>query len=336
MSSIETLAYFLEEGVLRGILPQWPARMNLVLCMDEAGKCALVVYHENEASKVLGKVANVLEKPLGSFSVSPKVAGCPTRKVRFSEEQQLLALVAEADQLCETASDYAINYNFAREEGLDPETLTGTQSATAYRLDASMRRDTAKEASKPRGASPAVAKVAPKPTPKAPALSAGYAKISEDDRRECHFLDGVLSVSGPHVRLTINPGAFSSSHATIQLNDIAFRDDFARFALTRAALGGTWRPGVPVRLEVATSLFPDALVERFRQASRAATVTITQGGIFVAPGDVVDDITPVDAPAPKPGKVARRRFRTPARLMFVGLAVLGLISGTVLSALQGA
>ncbi len=132
MNSVETLAYFLEEETLRGLLPGWPGGMNLVLCLDDAGKCDLIVHHRDETERVLTRLAREHYEIDSLLSVSPAVDGYPTRKILFSEEQQLLMLVAEAENLDEVAYDYAINYRFACDEGLDPDLVTGGRSV---RLD---------------------------------------------------------------------------------------------------------------------------------------------------------------------------------------------------------
>ncbi len=125
MSNVETLAYFLEEDSLRDLMATWPAGMQLMLVLDDDGRCDLMVHHRDEAGRVLDKLIADLGELASGLSVTPQVPGRPTRKVKFSDEQQLLALVAEAEDLRETATDYAINYRFACDEGLDPEVLTG-------------------------------------------------------------------------------------------------------------------------------------------------------------------------------------------------------------------
>lgn len=117
----DALAYFPDDRDLTHLVPNWPLGMTAVLCLDDAGRCEVMVCHRDEGASVLRRVADVLGKPRGGFAVFPQVEGHPTRRILFSEEQQLLSLLTSAEKLQERASDYAINYAFAREEGLDPE-----------------------------------------------------------------------------------------------------------------------------------------------------------------------------------------------------------------------
>lgn len=339
MKNIDTLAYFLEEGTLKGILRDWPAGMSLVMCMDEAGKCELVVFHEKEAERILSRVAAVLGKPAGSFSVVPQVQGYPTRKVLFSEEQKLLALVADSDHLGEIASDYAINFTFAHEEGLDPEALMAVRRAPNDRTGAGKADDAV------RGGAKAATLSRAAPAAKAPAfrhsssvpllgLSADYVRMSDAEKQDCHFLEGLLDTEGAAIRLTIRPDAMGEDPAPQAVPGIAFRDDFSRFVLPRASLGPRWRPGTAARFVIPASEFPAPLAERFRSGPHRAQVTITRGGIFVAPGARVEP-EQAATPAPSPKRVDRRRLRLPHLFLFAGLTVIGLVSGTVFGALQG-
>lgn len=130
MSQPDALAFLLEEAELGQIVPGWPARLRLAVCLDQDGGCMMLVHHADEAGRILERIAEAIQQPVGTFCVVPGQPGCPTRRMLFSEEQRLLALVASSEGLLETAEDYAINYSFAAEEGLDPEFLT-TGSPTA-------------------------------------------------------------------------------------------------------------------------------------------------------------------------------------------------------------
>lgn len=123
MTRPDKLAYLLEAEQLAGIFVDWPNEMNVALCLDDSGGCEVMVYHQAEGRTALRKVASLLGRPLGEFVVVPEIKGYPTRKVMFSEEQKLLAIVADAHDLPETATDYAINYRYAQDQGLDPETM---------------------------------------------------------------------------------------------------------------------------------------------------------------------------------------------------------------------
>ena len=123
MNQTDKLAYFLDADQLAGVFAEWPDDMNVVLCLEDSGDCEIVVYHQDEGHSVLSKVAGILERPVGEFTVVPEMRGYPTRKVFFSEEQKLLTLVADTIDLPETALDYAINYRYAKDQGLNPDTM---------------------------------------------------------------------------------------------------------------------------------------------------------------------------------------------------------------------
>lgn len=334
MSSAESLAYFLDEAEVAAILPDWPAEMSLAICLDGAGACEMVVFHRDESERILDRVAEVMNRAPGSFAVTPEVEGWPTRRILFSEERKLMALVAGAERLSETAADYAINFNFAREEGLDPEALIRTGAKTGSDLAA--------------GAAPRVRQPeedwtaetdeaeAPddwaQPAPRsAEGLPPGYFWADEDRRPECQFANGRLSVQGGRIRLTVEPAAVAAETLPELVSGIAFREDFGRFMLRRSALRASWQPGEGAILDIPAELFPETLADRFRRKPYAAHVTVTGEGIFVAPGRALESIAHEARPA-VPGR--RRKIVTPIRMMAVGLVALGLASGGVVNALQ--
>lgn len=140
MDQTDKLAYFLEADQLAGVFADWPEDMNVVLCLEDSGDCEIVVYHQDEGHSVLSKVAGVFDRAVGQFMVVPAMRGYPSRKVYFSEEQKLLALVADAIDLPETALDYAINYRYAKDQGLNPDTMKPRDSTPAPKVDAPVRR----------------------------------------------------------------------------------------------------------------------------------------------------------------------------------------------------
>ncbi len=125
----EALAFFLEEAEMRQIFRGWPEAIRLAVCLDRSGGCAMLVFHRAEDDRILRRIAELLQMPAGGFHVVPERKGYPARRMLFSEEQAIIGLVAETDALVETASDYAINYAFALEEGLDVELLTTGKAA---------------------------------------------------------------------------------------------------------------------------------------------------------------------------------------------------------------
>lgn len=111
----EKLAYFFDASDLGSVFEEWPAEIGLVLCLDDAGTCEMLLHHREEGRAVLRKAGALLERGPGEFAVVPAVEGYPTRRVMFSDELKLLALVEDEDDLAEMAADYLINYQFEKD-----------------------------------------------------------------------------------------------------------------------------------------------------------------------------------------------------------------------------
>lgn len=323
MQKPEALAYFLDESDLIELLPDWPEGMKLVLCLDEHGGCDMLVHHRDEEDRILPRVAGLLKRPAGAFGVVPERPGHPTLRILFSERQQLLTLVSEADRLVETASDYAINYRFALEEGLDPQTLTQASVGRRVSEPRELRR------MEPRISFAKEARAAAKSEPSgqaAPDLPPGYALASELARRDCHFLSARLEATGGLIRLVLEPDKVKGDPPPQPVAQVGHRDDFQRFALPRRSLGG-WSPGRGTVLEIPASEFPDALAARYRRQPHAAEAVVTPEGVFVAPGAAL-------AHSPAAPAAPRRKLLSPFRLALVAWAAAGLVSGTVVMAWQ--
>lgn len=414
MSNGETLAYFLEEHDLRSLFADWPREICAVLCLDESGRCEVVVHHREEQGRMPRRIGRILGLPEDGFAIVPRMAGYPTRRILFSEERQLQEIVAGTSNLVEVAEDYAINYRFARDEGLDPELVTtgardldapaapkareaapqpapevteaaaaprfGARAATAERDPQPAARDrtapgavgaaAAEAPARPSSGTsrpllgrsgprftpmpppPGTAEPAPRthreeprltarafgaghaeqteaaaPQPTATAglltrrdLPAGYAPLGVVRRNDCHFVSARLQRHGERLRLTLEPQAATGKERPLVAEVLGFRDDFARFVLSRPILGG-WRPGQAIVLDMLTTQFPEAVVAAMPAQGRAAEVTVTPRGVFVAPG------------APLPPR-RRRRVLTPLRVAVGGMALVGLISGSLVSAWQ--
>ena len=137
----DAFVYFVDPEELALLSPGWPEEMRLLLCMDATGLCEFVVFHDEEEPRIFGRVTEILDRPVGAFAVSPQVEGYPTRRLLFSEENALLKSIQDSSSLRETAEDYLINYNFAREESLDFEKLMRTRRVDDDSLAARVRTD---------------------------------------------------------------------------------------------------------------------------------------------------------------------------------------------------
>jgi len=116
---------------VRQTFRDWPEKMCLAVCLMESGDCQLIVFHQDEAEVFPARLQSHLRLTGQELCFFPAVPGYASRSLLYSDERRLLALVAEAPEIIEEASDYAVNYAFAQEEGLDPAVFLGVEADTA-------------------------------------------------------------------------------------------------------------------------------------------------------------------------------------------------------------
>ncbi|WP_417743925.1 hypothetical protein [Salipiger sp.] len=323
----EKLAYFFDAADLGNVFEDWPEEIGLVLCLDDAGTCEMLLHHHDEGRAVLRKAGALLDRGPGEFAVVPPVEGYPTRRVMFSDEQKLLALVADEDDLAEMAADYLINYHFEQD-----------------RKARERREKEAARAAAPKSPAPSsepffwrprlhLSEVRAKrqPRPKAPDIPQGYVPAEAISEVECFFAEGELRLGRRGVRLSLAPELVDIKTCTRLVQEVGFRDDLSRFVLPRRAVEG-WQPGEPLVIDIPQERFPAGLRARFSGAARVAEVTITAQGVFVAPGAVIPEPEPAASEAELKAPVRRRRFLTPVRVAVVLLTGIGLTAGTVINA----
>lgn len=330
MSNSGTFVYLLEEDVVADMLPGWPAQMQVAVCLTPGGACDLAVHHQSETARVLDRILALHGLSRFDLCVAPHVEGYPTRKVLFSEEQQLLSLVADSPHLAELASDYAINYRFAQDEGLDTEAATGAtigrQAATADKPAAVWPE--AHEAKPDAMSARSQAYVTHL------SLPSGYAAPAMSNRPECVYVEARLQREGDTVRLIIAPDAASGKEPALTVTRIGCRDDFARFVLPRNVLDG-WVQGDVAVLEMPEDAFPVAMVERFMRVPFLCHVTVTVRGVFVSPVApfASNEVTAAPAmPASKP-RAKRRLFRS-VHVAVAALVGIMLVTGHFAAALD--
>ena len=286
MNNTDKLAYFFEPADLGSVFARWPSQIGLVLCLDAAGSCEMLLYHLAEASEVLTKAAAVFDRPLGDFAVVPRLRGLPTRKVLFSDEQRLLALVAGETDLPDMAADHLISYQYKQKRRMRE------QRPTVSRM--TRRRDPDLTRWEPRlHLSDVRHKPAGRPVPE------GYAASEQTRYDECLFTDGVVTLGRRGIRLIVEPEKVTARTRARRVTQIAFRDDFSRFVIPREVFT-EWHPGDPLVIDMAVDLFPAGLQQRFALAPRRADITITHAGVFVAPGAEYHVPDQLARPAPQP------------------------------------
>ena len=315
----DSFVYFVDPRELAPLVPGWPEELRLLICMDAAGLCEFVVFHEGEAETIFARVADILDRPVGEFAVSPYVEGHPQRRLLFSEENALLKSIQESRSLLEFATDYLINYNFAREEGLD--------------FDKLMRpKPTAEEA---RGFRVTTGKILPlasrsrhKQRKVQPGVPEGYAVVDDVALEDCYYLGLEMWVTGRRVRIAASAERpLSSVPMLARAREVAFRDDFSSVYLPRDVLPKHWKPQDELAIDIPVELFPIGYADNC--VRRKVQVAVTPRGLFVEFGALVSTALPMVQPQAtlerelaSPVKSRKRPF---LRTFYIPLiAVLGL------------
>jgi|GEM_PF-718493 len=269
----DAFAYFVDPAELTQLVRGWPEGMRLLLCMDAAGLCEFVVFHSEEESAVLNRVEDILDRPIGSFAISPQVEGHPTRRLLFSEENALLKAIQDSKTLEETAADYLINYNFAREEGLDFDELMRPRFEFEEQQGARVTTDKifplgARKRRKQRSGPPE-----------------GYVPSAEVQSSECFYVSLEMWLTGGRMRIASTPDQPLAMVPTLA-RDIAFRDDFASVYIPRDTLASDWRPKDNMVIDIPAELFPAGFSDSCQR--REVKVAVMPRGIFVEFGAAID------------------------------------------------
>jgi hypothetical protein len=118
-------AYFAEKDQLLEVLDDWPGGMGVAVLLEEDTGYHMSLYHVDEREKVLDRLCTrmnltrdemVIVSPEG---VGPSGEGFARVKIRFSEDREIMDLIAKRRSLPERARDYRINFEYARDQGLD-------------------------------------------------------------------------------------------------------------------------------------------------------------------------------------------------------------------------
>ncbi|GAA6209920.1 hypothetical protein NBRC116601_32130 [Cognatishimia sp. WU-CL00825] len=124
----QVMTVMLEAEELRLLHRDWPADMRLAVCLMPSGECQLMLFRQEEA----GVFPQRLRKHLGlrpeEISIHPPVSGFPSRQMKYSDERSLEMLLKETPDIAEDAHDYAVNFSYAMEEGLNPATFMGVDA----------------------------------------------------------------------------------------------------------------------------------------------------------------------------------------------------------------
>lgn len=110
---------------VKHVFASWPQDICLAVCLDPSGDCTMIVFHRQERPGIANHLIARLGWPLDEARFVPRVDGFQTRQFLYSDERRLMVLVSSNPEILEEANDYAVNYTYALEEGLDPLMMLG-------------------------------------------------------------------------------------------------------------------------------------------------------------------------------------------------------------------
>lgn len=123
--SCRSLVVLVDGTDLKHIFASWPQEICLAVCLDPSGDCSMVVFHRHERPVIASHLIALLGWPAQETFFVPSVDGFETRQFLYSDERRLMVLISCNPDILEEAHDYAVNYTYALEEGLDPLRMLG-------------------------------------------------------------------------------------------------------------------------------------------------------------------------------------------------------------------
>ena len=124
-NSQSALVVLIDAEDVRHAFASWPEEICLAVCLMRDGDCNMVVFRRDERPYIAERIMDVLRLEARDVCFVPQVPGFETRSFRYSDERRLMALVASDLTVLDEAIDYAVNYTYALEEGLDPAIVLG-------------------------------------------------------------------------------------------------------------------------------------------------------------------------------------------------------------------
>lgn len=279
-------------------IPDWPEAVGIAICRAGGRTISLQPYHLREAAPALKRrlVAEAGDA-LRGFAVHPAVKGLIDAKLPPAEDLRLISELEQAlrsmPRLVEEASDFAINFEFASEEGLG---LDGLNDQTRRR-----RED--------QGA---------KPTDQLPVGYHAFVKAEPD----CEVISGAMlrPVGAAGVDLLLVPEKSLPLRFIPADAPVLVREDSLRVAIP---LGPVLDAG---RLPPALRLPAGALLLGATGGKPVPALVLRRRGyLFVAP-DYAAIANPVSAAPATPARVA-----LPWKTISLLLAGLALIAGVAVA-----
>lgn len=157
-----TLVVLIDADDFKHVFSTWPDHICLATCLTNEGNCSMVLFRRDEYPVIHRRLMQMLNLVSSDVCFVPKVQGYPTKHFLYSDERRLMALVSSDPDILDEAIDYAVNYTYALEEGLDPEVVLGLKptvesppvARTPVRHRKLVQQPAAPEPVAPRGPSP--------------------------------------------------------------------------------------------------------------------------------------------------------------------------------------
>jgi hypothetical protein len=125
---LKVFLHIFDQDRLSHMLGEWTPDISLAVAVSEEGAVHLQLHHVAETNSLPAIIVRRFGIREGDLVVSQDAPEAlrnlvgDVRKVKFSEEKRLIDLVMARPALQEDAADYAINFSFAQEEGIDLQT----------------------------------------------------------------------------------------------------------------------------------------------------------------------------------------------------------------------
>ena len=289
-----TLIYLMDQDTLRRLHRGWPAGIRVALCLTEAGESHIALLHEDEIDTAAERVADLFALDDADFVIVPKLGGYPTRKISFSEDQQLCGMVADIEDLAEIATEILLeraeteDLPEAVEETPDPEVIE--EPVAPVEPPAEVEVEEVPEAPP----APADTEVQP-----VAALPPGFRRVTAEDSTQPTEFTARLVQAGNSVRLKVDGRARGFlRRRPLKAAEVGISEDERRLCLVipedagwnarpgseisvpREALPVAWQPGrkgVAVRADLDADGGRVTLMVRERLAPRRPRVVRTAG-----------------------------------------------------------
>ena len=251
-----TLIYLPDEETLSNLFENWPSSMRVALCIDEEGGGHVALLREDEAADAPVRIAQLLDRNDSDFVIVPTFGGYPTRKIRFSEEQQLCGMLAELSDLPLRARSHLAGLSEGPDLSIDDHSAPFEEVHTDVALTSKEETVTGHEVSQPAvgEADPSETTLddvflagweedgLPDNTKSTSRLPEGFVHLTEKDVSKGPSIFGRRSRAGKYVQLTLEGAPLRQKLIKPYLAaEVGASQDLTRFCIVPPE-GAPWPP----------------------------------------------------------------------------------------------